>query len=414
MSSPSGCSSVMYAETPAGSDGLGSRLRPWIVIPGRYRQLVRVPRISWKTVRPGVICVSADPPAMSGSELDLRIWGKSKGLGERRYPLACHLLDAAAAARLLWECYVPPGVRKIIGEGLGVSEEHAGVVPLLCGPGCMTSGRSPRSSRPATRMPAFLAIRPAAVSGSGMTRPGIAGFRRCCRIWGTRAATRCCWRSWPAGTSWHVPPGHAGHRARCAAEVLRLQRGCVGGAAARCLPGDGGGARIAGAAAEAGAGGGHAGVRADYPGGLAGQPGMPPAVTAWRGSPARFCPGAARPFRPVPDGRRRPDTGCRARSAGAAPRLFGESFPHITEPNALQRSIAGLLPGLAAGPGLLLVMAPPGVGKTEAGLYAAQVMGTVTGLSGLFTRPCPRWRPPTRCSAASSGTPATGPRRAPR
>src|SRR6185437_2260179 len=60
----------------------------------------------------------------------------------------------------------------------------------------------------------------------------------------------------------------------------------------------------------------------------------------------------------------------RVRSGG-----FNDTFPHILQPNELQRSVAERLPGLVRGPGLLLVMAPPGVGKTETALYAAKVLG---------------------------------------
>jgi CRISPR-associated endonuclease/helicase Cas3 len=66
------------------------------------------------------------------------------------------------------------------------------------------------------------------------------------------------------------------------------------------------------------------------------------------------------------------------------PGSFGGSFPHITELNELQRSVADRLPDLAGGPGLLLVTAPPGLGKTEAGLFAAKVMGEPAGRPGLY------------------------------
>lgn len=73
-----------------------------------------------------------DQGERDGTEVDLRLWGKSRGLGEgRRYPLICHLLDAGAAAGYLWEHYVPNGVRKFIAEGFGVSEEHAGRLVAL-------------------------------------------------------------------------------------------------------------------------------------------------------------------------------------------------------------------------------------------------------------------------------------------
>ncbi|WP_373289902.1 HD domain-containing protein [Saccharopolyspora thermophila] len=34
--------------------------------------------------------------------VDLRLWGKERGLGGACYPVVCHGLDTAAAARVLW------------------------------------------------------------------------------------------------------------------------------------------------------------------------------------------------------------------------------------------------------------------------------------------------------------------------
>ncbi|MFE3830686.1 DEAD/DEAH box helicase [Streptomyces sp. NPDC059092] len=62
-------------------------------------------------------------------------------------------------------------------------------------------------------------------------------------------------------------------------------------------------------------------------------------------------------------------------------------FPEIRTPYPLQASLQSRLP-LAVdaehGPGVLLVTAPPGEGKTEAALYAAMVMTATYGSSGLF------------------------------
>ena len=66
------------------------------------------------------------------------------------------------------------------------------------------------------------------------------------------------------------------------------------------------------------------------------------------------------------------------------PGSFGQSFPHILDPNDLQRSVSERLPGLVRGPGLLLVMAPPGVGKTETALYGARVLGEAAGRPGVY------------------------------
>ena len=64
-----------------------------------------------------------------------------------------------------------------------------------------------------------------------------------------------------------------------------------------------------------------------------------------------------------------------------AERAFGELFPF--KPNALQASVANDLPGLVRGPGLLLVTAPTGDGKTEAALHAAAVLARACGVGGL-------------------------------
>ncbi|MEU6988533.1 CRISPR-associated endonuclease Cas3'' [Streptomyces sp. NPDC046324] len=64
---------------------------------------------------------------------------------------------------------------------------------------------------------------------------------------------------------------------------------------------------------------------------------------------------------------------------------FGDLFPGITSPRPLQLSVAeGLLQAEPAGPGILLVTAPTGEGKTETALYAARKMGAACGADGIF------------------------------
>ncbi|MDT0267650.1 CRISPR-associated helicase Cas3' [Streptomyces sp. DSM 44915] len=65
-------------------------------------------------------------------------------------------------------------------------------------------------------------------------------------------------------------------------------------------------------------------------------------------------------------------------------RSFGAIFPYA--PNPLQRDIVETLPGLVAerGPGLVLVTAPTGDGKTEAALFAASVLGRAADARGLY------------------------------
>ncbi|WP_067473442.1 CRISPR-associated helicase/endonuclease Cas3 [Actinomadura hibisca] len=65
-----------------------------------------------------------------------------------------------------------------------------------------------------------------------------------------------------------------------------------------------------------------------------------------------------------------------------ADRSFGELFDFDT-PNALQASVADNLPGLVQGPGILMVTAPPGDGKTEVALHAAGVLSRACGVGGL-------------------------------
>ncbi|MEU2032833.1 CRISPR-associated helicase Cas3' [Nocardia amamiensis] len=59
-----------------------------------------------------------------GVEVDLCLWGKSRGL-DAAYPLICHSLDAGAAAGVLWDLYLSAGIRRFLAWQLGVEERHA-------------------------------------------------------------------------------------------------------------------------------------------------------------------------------------------------------------------------------------------------------------------------------------------------
>ncbi|MEV4679940.1 CRISPR-associated helicase Cas3' [Streptomyces kurssanovii] len=63
---------------------------------------------------------------------------------------------------------------------------------------------------------------------------------------------------------------------------------------------------------------------------------------------------------------------------------FSAMFPFA--PNSLQQDLAEHLPGLVGehGPGLVLVTAPTGDGKTEAALFAASLLGRAAGARGLY------------------------------
>jgi len=68
---------------------------------------------------------------------------------------------------------------------------------------------------------------------------------------------------------------------------------------------------------------------------------------------------------------------------------FAEEFPEIEQPNELQLSVSEQLPALLTkGPGLLVVTAPMGVGKTEVAFHAARLLGRASGTPGfLFALP---------------------------
>lgn len=63
---------------------------------------------------------------MVGDErnVDLRLWGKSKGL-VRPYPLVWHLVDTAAVVASLWDGFLTLSQGKVIMDGLGVAEQQA-------------------------------------------------------------------------------------------------------------------------------------------------------------------------------------------------------------------------------------------------------------------------------------------------
>ena len=65
-------------------------------------------------------------------------------------------------------------------------------------------------------------------------------------------------------------------------------------------------------------------------------------------------------------------------------RDFSSIFPYA--PNPLQRDVVDELPTLIdqRGPGLVLITAPTGDGKTEAALYAASLLGRAAGTRGLY------------------------------
>lgn len=76
---------------------------------------------------------------MDHNLVDLRIWGKSRGLAAEghppvTYPLLCHLLDAAAFAGQAWDHYLSDRLRGYLADQLGLSEQECrSFVMLLAG-----------------------------------------------------------------------------------------------------------------------------------------------------------------------------------------------------------------------------------------------------------------------------------------
>lgn len=61
---------------------------------------------------------------MGEPEVDLALWGKERGLPSP-YPLACHLLDTAATVEALWDKYLPPGLQVTLAAELGCTATQA-------------------------------------------------------------------------------------------------------------------------------------------------------------------------------------------------------------------------------------------------------------------------------------------------
>lgn len=61
-----------------------------------------------------------------------RLWAKSDGgLNEEWLPLFLHMIDAAHVARMLWDCWVPLGVKDTIARAMGVDCDFAKRVTVL-------------------------------------------------------------------------------------------------------------------------------------------------------------------------------------------------------------------------------------------------------------------------------------------
>ncbi|PWI05752.1 CRISPR-associated helicase/endonuclease Cas3 [Streptomyces sp. NWU339] len=344
--------------------------------------------------------------AVDGAVVDVRLWGKERGLS-RPYPLVCHLLDTAAVFGELWDTLLGPGMRERIAGAVGLTVGEARAV-LSFWAGLHDLGKV---------TPVFQAQAP----GVFDSLRGEAGYRFAPGAEGERGfrhemATHWALASlleelgYPQGRRLRdgrqLMTGAVGHQV---AQLLGGHHGCFGGVlkgrevleASAYQPGLGeeGWAkqrrahlvelrRVTGAGAV---------PRGGLPAELAVVVTALVVVSDWLVSRTQAIESLMPPAGWGAGGGQI-DAHWR-RSQRAAPALvaaarvgraqfavedFDGMFPF--SPNALQADLVAHLPQVVAdkGAGLLLVTAPTGEGKTEAALYAASVLGRAAGARGLY------------------------------
>ncbi|WP_433501820.1 CRISPR-associated helicase Cas3' (plasmid) [Sphaerimonospora sp. CA-214678] len=321
--------------------------------------------------------------------IDLTLWGKSRGLQGRRYPLVCHLLDAAAVMESLWDEYLPPGIRALIIDGLGTSDEHARSL-LAYWAGLHDIGKVMACFQ-AQDAEGF-----AQLVGYPDGAEEAKGHAFAAHVWLGQALSESGYKTTDRRSpGFRVAQLLGGHHGK----FFPYNSGETQ-APLECLPALGTGRweeqRKSMTALVHG---------------LVGSPEpsrkLPSAVASlvcglviladWLVSQDVFLRERIASGLPaVGDaeclGKHLSDSRSSAldllRGAGLGrltfkPGAFDEDFPF--QPNDLQRSISVQLPDLLQGePGLLLIMAPMGEGKTEAALHAARLMGEAAGTPGMF------------------------------
>ncbi|WP_256992063.1 CRISPR-associated endonuclease Cas3'' [Streptomyces sp. 2114.4] len=331
---------------------------------------------------------------MSEPVVDGRLWGKERGLA-RRYPLICHLLDTAAVAGVLWDRVLTDAARARLAGAVGLSEGQVrGLVSVWAG--LHDVGKI---------IPAFQVMAREAyadlVSDPGYAHAAGVEKQRLDHDKATHWALTSLFEAWgyPGSRSVRRSAHHQ------VAQLLGGHHGCVhralrnGEAYVPELGGPGWEAqRVAHAEAVrrlVGAGPEDM-VRGPLPAQVAVVVLGLVVVADWLASQEAVIT----PRMPV-EGWAADDAGLEAHWAQAVAvaggwvaevglgvaewpvKSFDEQFS-FAGANALQASVAEGVPGLVEGPGLLLVTAPTGEGKTEAALHAASVMGRASGASGLF------------------------------
>ncbi|WP_234340481.1 CRISPR-associated helicase Cas3' [Streptomyces sp. SCSIO 75703] len=339
--------------------------------------------------------------------VDDRLWGKAKGL-DRPYPLMGHLVDTAVVAGVLWDEVLQAGQRERIAVALGLGvrdarqvvmlwaglhdigkimpvfqdaarDEHPGHCGFLEEPRYRHDrSRDSRIGRVGHEYATARAV-PGLLGGLGYPEDGMAEYQLRCQVGQILGGHH---GRYPLGieedelevTDGGVVELGIGAWAQERCEHLALLRDLLGEPVVpqvEAVP-------VASAVVIAGLV-----IVADW---LASQehvvegrltewfrrpePGRPEAVRAHAAEMSALAPGIVA------------DAGLGR--AVFHSRDFAGQFPEITHPHPLQRSVEQGLRDKVVGPGILLVTAPTGEGKTEVALHAATLMGNAVGGSGVF------------------------------
>ncbi|MEY9211944.1 CRISPR-associated helicase/endonuclease Cas3 [Thermobifida halotolerans] len=319
------------------------------------------------------------------SLVDLGFWAKERGLRGQVYPLVCHSLDAAAAALVLWREYLSPGLRETIASAMEVDEEQAGRCVAFWA-GMHDVGKLTREFQEQTD-----------VDLSAYPGEELSGERR------SHAAATGQWLPFALPSVGYPDSGPV---TWLVAQLLGGHHGRFGG-----HPDPGSRNPLLGLGFTSSSWEGQRRALLNAVFGAVGRPEPPHMLDGptaavvcglviladWLVSQEDFLLGrlgALPADGSVPELRAHfreseqqvPDlldsAGLRPITVSPAP--FTESFPHIDTPNGLQASLAEHLPPLCTGPGLVLVTAPMGEGKTEAAYHVADLLGAATGRPGRF------------------------------
>ncbi|MER6145880.1 CRISPR-associated endonuclease Cas3'' [Streptomyces sparsogenes] len=325
----------------------------------------------------------------AAGELDASPWGKSRGL-EEPYDLVRHLLDTAAMAETLWDVYLTDGQRRTIAGGLGLGrqwEQARAVVAFwaaLHDIGKLSVGFQASDRAGWERLSAVLAMDRGAAGAErvGHAQAGMECLPVVLQELGYEDSGRSC-------ALWRAAEVVGGHHGRFQA----LEQDRVLNPHFRAL--------LGGAAWDD--------QRSRYAKTVHALLGAPPApsecsvvcavlvtglviLADWLVSQESYLrEGQAKRVVSLEEhlGQARVAAPGLVDEAGLAPvTLVRKEFAEVhgfARPNPLQRSLIEQLPGAVAeyGPGIVLVTAATGDGKTETALEAERIVSEVSGSRGI-------------------------------